>query len=352
MGEAVVKRYLGIVFLIVVGMSNLKAQDPQFTQFYASPLYINPAYAGTTIQQRFTLQTRIQWPTLPQSFTSYIAAYDFNFDVLNSGFGIMAWTDKQGTVDLRTTNASLTYAYRVQFPGNWVLSAGVQLGAGWRSIDRNKFILSDQFDFAGGLGQTGDPDIALLETNINYFDFAAGGLAYTEVAWIGVSAYHLNEPNQSFLGGDSPLPMRWNAHGGISFPLYQGVFRRTRIPTLTPGFYYKKQGEFDQLDLGANFNYNPIMIGLWYRGIPIFDDVLSNVRSQDAISLLLGMRFQKLEVGYSYDVTVSSLGANSGGAHEISLIYQFAYESPAPKKKTRAIPCPSFNTSVLDEFKY
>jgi len=340
------------VGMILAGIFRVNAQDPQFTQFYTSPLYVNPAYAGSTIQQRLTLLTRLQWPSLPQAFTSYVFSYDFNIDVLNSGFGFLASTDKQGTVDLRTTNAALTYAYRVQFANRWVLSAGIQFGVAFRSINRAKFLLGDQFDFAGGQGQSNDPDLATLDPNISYFDFASGLVAYSANSWFGVSVYHMNEPNQSLLGNQSELPMKLHVHGGIKFPLYKGVFRKSRIPTLSPGFIYKRQGRFDQIDLGANFYYNPIMVGLWYRGIPLLNSVLNNTQSQDAISAIIGLKFIKLEVAYSYDVTVSSLGAGSGGAHELSVIYQFAYYRGSPKKKTKPIPCPSFNSTVLDAFKY
>jgi len=338
-------------FFVLFGRE-ASAQDPQFTQFWSSPLFINPAYAGATAQQRFSLLTRIQWPTLPQAYTSYVFSYDFNLVELNSGFGVMAWTDKQGSVDLRTTNLNLSYSYRVQFADMWVLSAGVQFGLGFRSVDREKFLFGDQFDVSSGVGQSSDPDLASLDTNVSYFDFASGIVAYTEGAWIGVSAYHLNQPNQSLLGGDSRLPMKWNVHGGLKIPLYRGYFKKTRIPTLTPGFLYKKQGEFDQLDLGTNFWYNPIMVGIWYRGIPIFDNLLKNEASQDALSVLVGLRFKRLEIGYSYDVTVSTLGANSGGAHELSIIYQYAYYSGRGRKRYKPIPCPTFGTSVADEFKY
>ncbi len=344
-------RILGMMGVLSLALGELAAQDPQFTQFYASPLYLNPAYAGTTVQQRFNMVTRLQWPSLPQAFTTYAFSYDFNYGVLNSGFGLMAWTDKQGTVDLRTTGTSFTYAYRVTFAESWVLSAGVQFGVGFRSIDREKFLFGDQFDFATGVGQSNDPSLATLESNISYFDFASGVLIYNNTgAWLGAAAYHMNEPNHSMLGDNSRLPMKWHVHGGYQIPLYRGIFKRTRIPTLTPGFLYKFQGEFSQLDLGANFWYNPIMVGLWYRGA--FSTFEKAIRAQDAVALMVGLRFKRLEVGYSYDVTVSSLGATSGGAHELSLQWQFAYDSPAPRKKRQPIACPSFGTSVLDEFKY
>ena len=146
--------------------------------------------------------------------------------------------------------------------------------------------------------------------------------------------------------------MKWHIHGGVKLELYKGVFRRSRIPTLAPGFIYKRQGNFDQLDLGTNFFYNPIMVGLWYRGLPLFNGVLNNEKSQDAIAALVGLKFKKLEMAYSYDVTTSGLGVGSGGSHELGVIYHYAYYRGGKKKKIKPIPCPSFNSTVLDEFKY
>ena len=169
--------------------------------------------------------------------------------------------------------------------------------------------------------------------------------------WIGGAIFHFNEPNIAFTDINvDRLDQKIHIHGGYKFSLYNGTFRRARIPRLAPSFLYRSQGGFDQIDLGVNFEYNPIQLGVWYRGVPIFDGILNN-RSEDAISFLAGIRFQKLEVGYSYDFTVSSLGPSAGGAHELSVVYQFVYKS-APKPNRKPIACPSFANSLLDEFKY
>jgi hypothetical protein len=85
------------------------------------------------------------------------------------------------------------------------------------------------------------------------------------------------------------------------------------------------------------------MIGVWYRGIPVQQNVSDNV-SQDAIALILGMQFAQLNIGYSYDFTVSELGPLAGGAHEISLMYHFQVaKSRKIKRKDKFIPCPTFH---------
>ena len=95
------KQIILSVFAILAGISAL-AQDPQFSQFYQAPLYLNPGFTGITQQQRFVVNHRIQWPNLPQAFSTYAASYDIFVDELRSGFGIMATTDKMCSAGWRT----------------------------------------------------------------------------------------------------------------------------------------------------------------------------------------------------------------------------------------------------------
>ena len=112
---------------------------------------------------------------------------------------------------------------------------------------------------------------------------------------------------------------------------------------MSPSFVYKRQGNFDQLDMGVSFLYSPVMLGLWYRGIPIRQNVNDNI-SHDAVVVILGFQFEKVEIAYSYDFTVSELGPISGGTHEVSLKYKLAINTQARvKKREKLIPCPTFN---------
>jgi hypothetical protein len=89
--------------------------------------------------------------------------------------------------------------------------------------------------------------------------------------------------------------------------------------------------------------YDPIVFGLWYRGIPVSKNA-ENSPSQDAVVIILGFQFNRLEVVYSYDFTVSKLGPVSGGAHELALKYRFEIPvNQKAKKKDKFIPCPTFN---------
>jgi hypothetical protein len=102
---------------------------------------------------------------------------------------------------------------------------------------------------------------------------------------------------------------------------------------------------FSQLDLGINYHIDPISVGLWYRGKP-FQKSVANTVEQDAFIIFLGLYFKNLTLGYSYDFTISKLQTASGGAHEISVVYEFSSHrsDKKNKKKYKLIPCPSFNS--------
>lgn len=316
------------------------AQDPQFSQFYAAPLYLNPGYTGTIKDSRLILNHRNQWPALPQAFVTYAMSFDYSYPELNSGFGLMAFTDKAGTANLRNTNLSGFYSYKVHLQDKWVLSPGIQFSYVNRSLDFTKLVFGSQLG-SGGLGAPIDPDMSNLQ-NVHFFDFSSGIVAYNEKIWIGMAAHHMNQPNTTFIDDEARLPMKFTAHAGFKVPLYKGPRKLDRINSIAPSFIYKRQGSFDQLDIGLHFFYEPIMLGLWYRGIPLQSTEPGDY-NQDAVVVLFGLKFAQFDVGYSYDITVSRLGANVGGAHEISLRYEFDMgSSKRVKRREKFIPCPSY----------
>ncbi len=319
-----------------------KAQDPQFSQYFAAPLYLNPAFTGTTQDHRFIANYRNQWPNAARGFVTYAFSYDYNMYHYNSGIGFLATVDQAGTAGMKSSQFNFLYSYKWNVSNKWVISTGLNFGYAFRSVDINKIIFGDQLEFdVDGSVPTDDPALYSLGT-ASYFDFNAGALAYNKNFWIGFSASHLNTPNRSLLNQESVIPLKTSLHGGVRIPLYGGPFEKDNISVLAPSFVYKNQGKFDQLDIGLHFLYDPVMIGLWYRGIPIQQNVKDNI-SQDAVVIILGFQFEKMEIGYSYDFTVSELGPISGGAHEVALKYKLGIQMQAKtKKKEKYIPCPTF----------
>ncbi|MBA4055577.1 MAG: hypothetical protein C0490_12755, partial [Marivirga sp.] len=244
------KKLLPLFILIAAGFG-AAAQDPQFSQYYQAPLYLNPGFTGITPQQRLVLNHRIQWPSLPQAFSTYAASYDIFINELRSGFGFLFTTDKMGSAGWRTTTASLLYSYKVKLTENIVFSPGLSFGYGTNGLDRSKLRLGDGLEYDG---ISLDPELNKLGRQ-SYFDFGSGFLIYSKSLWIGASFMHMNRPNLSVLNDVSRLGMKTAVHGGVRLSLSGSLKTRARVSYLTPSFIYRMQGNtFTQLDLGLNYH--------------------------------------------------------------------------------------------------
>jgi len=337
------KRNILLVVLIGYGLTNVTAQDPQFSQYYQSPLYLNPGFTGITNQQRATFIHRIQWPNLPQAFTTFAASYDIWVDEIRSGFGIIATTDKMGSAGWRTTTVGLNYSYKIRLSEKLVLSPGLNFGYGINGLDRNKIQFGDGLEFNGA---TLDPAFQRLG-NTQYFDFGSGFVLYNKDLFFGVALSHMNNPNLSILSTETRLPMKTVIHGGGRITLSSGIRSVARPSYLTPSFIYRVQGLISQMDVGVNYHIEPVSLGVWYRGKP-WETTIVNSIQQDAFIFTIGLHLKNLTVGYSYDFNTSGLASASGGAHEISLVYEFEAKplNRGVKRKNRLLPCPSFNSKA------
>jgi type IX secretion system PorP/SprF family membrane protein len=333
-------------FMIV----HASAQDIQFSQYYQAPLFLNPGFTGITPQQRVVFNHRTQWPNLPQAYSTYAASYDIFVEELRSGFGMLLTTDKMGSAGWQTSTFNVLYSFKVRLTEKLVFSPGLVFGYGTHGIDQSKLRLGDGLEFErDGEYYSVDPDQGRLGKQ-NYFDVGAGFLFYSKSLWLGAAFHHLNKPNLSLLGDVSRLPIKTTIHGGARIDLSGGGPKRNAIRSsyLTPSFIIRTQGpSFSQMDIGVNYHIDPVSVGVWYRGKPLlFEKSVIGGIQQDALILSMGLYFKSFNIGYSYDFTISQLQTASGGAHEISLMYEFQSKpaSRSVKKKYRLIPCPTFNS--------
>lgn len=338
------------LIILSVFFGQVYAQDIQYSQYYANPLYLNPALTGGGNNTRAILNFRDQWPNQSGKFVSYAASFDHYFSSISSGVGLLVTHDRIAENKISSTEVGLSYSYNIAINSEWSFRPGLQLGYVSRNTNFNSFTYNDQFSKNGFNGNSSADYVGAL--NKNYIDVGAGGLAYTDKVWIGTSFYHLTQPSQGFDEFDSKLPIKFSIHSGIKIPLidydpYADRMGKWKEISITPTFMYKAQGKFDQLDLGAYFHYDPIMIGLWYRGIPFIKQTGSVVNNQSIVPML-GVKTHGFSFAYSYDINLSKF-TGTGGAHEISLIFDFwagkdtrEYRQPRSKvsSKLRKIPCP------------
>lgn len=338
-----------LIVILVWSFLGASAQDVQFSQYYQAPLFLNPGYTGITPQQRVVFNHRTQWPNLPQAYATYAASYDIFVEELRSGFGMLLTTDKMGTAGWQTSTFNVLYSFKVKITDKLVFSPGLVFGYGTHGIDQSKLRLGDGLEYENNGEYFSTDDAQRRLGRQNYFDFGSGFLLYSRVLWVGAAFHHLNKPNLSLLGDESRLPVKTSIHGGAKINLSGNGPRGStgRMSYLTPSFIYRFQGEsFSQMDIGVNYHIDPVSVGVWYRGKPFKKSPINSIY-QDALVLSLGMYFKKLTLGYSYDFTVSELGTATGGAHEISVMYEFATKPAGRnvKKKYRLIPCPTFNST-------
>ena len=339
------KGYKLILWLILTVSICANGQDPQFSQFYAAPLYLNPAFAGSAELARAGLNYRNQWPAYPTQFVTYSGYFDYYFDEYNSGVGLLLLSDRQGQSGLVSNSVTLQYAYKLRLTDKLVFRAGLEGSYVLQNIDKGNLIFGDQIDFTGQIKPITGDNIIGKDFRNRYFDFGAGGLLYSEKFWVGFAASHLLTPINSFIDGNSQLSIKYSAHMGYKFLLptsadfnFPGGFRDVSI---TPTVQYKQQGKFSQMDAGMYFTYEPFVIGTWYRGLPF--KPVEGLSNNESIIMLVGISSNGLHIGYSYDYTISKLGIATGGAHEISIRYEFFMGDPhKPPRNVRRLPCPKF----------
>ena len=118
------------VFFTILGMASISpafAQDPQYSQYYAAPLYLNPAMAGAELMGRVGFNYRNQWPSLDAQFTTFSAYYDTYLPEYNSGIGVHVMQDTEGASQLRSTSVSAMYSYELRLADNLYFRPGENL---------------------------------------------------------------------------------------------------------------------------------------------------------------------------------------------------------------------------------
>lgn len=321
-----------IAGIILTGLT-LRAQDPHFSQFYANPLYLNPAMAGVTICPRIMASYRNQWPALGKAFNTYNFSYDQYADFVHGGLGLLVTADRAGGGNLNTTMASLVYAYKFNLTSKIQAAGGVRAGYYQRRLVWENLQFEDMIDPNGGFilptseKQPDNPRIGAVDLSAGVF------LSYDDYIYGGISVDHLTQPKTGFYSdNNTKLQMKFTVHAGTVINLHaSGATTDEREFSISPNILYQQQFNNRQLNIGMYLTIAPFIGGVWYR---------HSFENADAVIPMLGIHYMNLRVGYSYDYTVSQLRNASGGAHEVTASWQF----PCIEKRRhiRAIKCPRF----------
>ncbi len=326
-------QHIFVIIILWVVSLGVKAQDASFSQNYASPLYLSPSFTGLTDGSRLSINYRDQWPSIPNTYKTMSFSFDHYFPAFNSGLGFLFYRDDQGGGMLINQHVGVLYAYEIYVSRDVMIRPGIQFKFAQSFIDPTKVTLNTNIDPSGnsvsGGGLTVDDD------QINKFDAAASVMIYSNFYWAGISVDHLVKSDVGFTDIESNTGIKITAFGGYKW-VYKEPRRGAPAQSLSFAFNYRKQEDFSQLDLGTYWNYRPLELGLWYRGLPGVN--MEGYRNTDAVIAILGLHAGNYRFGYSFDLTISKLAGNTGGTHEFSIMYSIP-SSNKPRINRNAIPC-------------
>ncbi|MDX2191437.1 MAG: type IX secretion system membrane protein PorP/SprF [Bacteroidota bacterium] len=324
-----------IVVILTLGVNIVHAQDPQLTQFYAAPTYLNPAFAGATPCWRAGLNYRNQWFLGPRPYTTYMAWLDKNLRKIRSGVGGYIYYDGIGSGAFQTYEFAAQFAHEININDDLKFRLGIQ-----PSYHLKYYTLGTNFSYGDEYTNlegrvNGTSDAANIPGSLQFFDLSSGALVYSEKFWLGFASHHMLRP---FFGPtrSDRVPIKFSVHGGFKIQLndyYESI--------LKPAFQVRSQAGNLQTDLGVYYERDKLILGAWYRGIPVLStDAAIN---QDAFAIMGGVKIQSFQIAYSYDLPITKM-IYTYGSHELSAIFEFCiYRGKRkPPRNVQQLPCPVF----------
>lgn len=307
-------KYQFAILLLLIFINSF-SQDVSFSQFYANPLYLNPAFSGTAGVPRVALQYRNQWSGFNKAFVTYSAALDFPVKKLQGGIGLNVLNDALANQILNTTQVNLSYSVFIQINKTFRLNGAIQAGYNRNSLNTGELVFADNLDQNYGNHGVSVELESLTDPNYGFFDFSTGALMYSEKLFFGLAAHHLTEPQQSYYNGNddiSKLPRKYSAHFGARLPVYMHGHNRKEFD-VSPQVILQYQDIFRQINYGVFATKNGFTAGTWFR---------QNFGLRyDAVIFLVGFMRKSWQFTYSYDFTVSGLSGEAGGTSEVSLVF-------------------------------
>lgn len=348
-------KFFKTLVVLFCGLMSLQAQDIHFSQFYLSPLNLNPAMTGVmNCNSRISMNYRSQWASIlgTDAFRTYNISYDQRIPVGRYdyfGIGGTFWGDRAGEANFSTTTGKLSASYSKKMGGNRnfgnYLVVGAEGGVAQRSLDFLALRWGTQHDGLGGFDPTAPSGEgpSFDRDQFLFADMAAGLLWFmvfdeNNSFYIGGAFHHLNRANQSFSSeGEDLLYSRYTAHAGGEFMLGNRF-------GLVPGVILMSQGPSFQVNAGTSLKFllnggrnsstQAFQVGLWSR---VSNQVESGVLN-DALILSTRFDYDNFTLGFSYDLNVSPLqdATNNNGGFELALQYKICGQ------QRRGVYCPTF----------
>ena len=287
------------------------AQDPHFTQYFSSTVYLNPAFAGYEGYSRISSSYRLQWPEISGGYQTFNVSYDQFLKPISGGFSARYLYDAAGEGTIITQEASFAYSpYFRLFNESLLISPALELGWRGRSINWDNLTFGDMIDPRYGfIYESKELDVG---NTVNNFNLNAGVLLSHGAFVYGAAFHHLNKPGEGFIG-TAKLAIRYTLH-------FSYVAELTENLKASPSLIYMRQQDASILLPSVVFSFYGVKAGVGSRW-------------GDSAILLLGYTTQRFSVGYSYDYTISKLSQATGGSHELNMIAKFNFKNQEDNRK-------------------
>jgi len=299
-------------------------QDPAFSQFYANPLYMNPAMAGVEGPAKVSVGYRNQWPGATNPYVTYHASFEQYIEAIQGGVGVHIINDRQGGGVFNTLSLDAIYAYHLRVSNDLMVTGGFQASVGQRNMNPTDLVLPTDLIGAG--------TTTLVPYSKVYPDFSVGFGGFYKNFFGGVAVHHLLEPYSSTSEDpNTRISRKYTVHVGALIPIYEKRLG-TEVLQLSPNLVFFQQDIYQQLNYGLEVLYRGVVIGAWFRQDLLF--------SYGTAIFSAGYSNGQFRIRYSYDAKLSppDLYIPALGAHELSMVVLF--ENLKKSKKHRAIKCP------------
>ena len=324
------RKYYVIAFisLFVLNIDSY-AQDFHLSQHDAAALYLNPALVGQFDgKYRVHGHYRTQWGSLSsKSYKTAAISYDMPFEKFAFGGQIINRRAGAGDYNALGVVLNIGYSFTVDKAETHKFSVGVQAGATQKSVDFTKLFFESQYSSGGGTFDQSIPNGEDFGNSSFWLPEVNAGVVYyygknqmRVNPFVGVSVFHLTQPNETFYGEESKLPMRYIAHGGAKVNLSEKI-------QLMPKLLFMRQENAQEINYGLMAHYHLKGAGAIILFGPTY-------RSADAFILEGGVKIGSYEAKLGYDFNTSELNefSDGKGGFEISLTYIPKIFKPNPIK--------------------
>ncbi len=308
-----------VIIIISCFCLETEAQDPIFSQYFLVPETTNPGFSGFENASYFGLIHRTQWPSLNLRVDTEYAFFNSLIENVG-GIGFSILNQHENNTDYNHLQGNVNFAYHVRLANDWYFRPAIEVGFGTKSFNFRNLVLADQININSETINPISSDVFALNANRNvtFLDFSTGFVFDkkntrndTDI-WLGASIKHLNKPNISFIeNGNVPLDIFYSIHANYKFPYFD-------YNDMLISLNYMQQGQYNRLDIGTTVKLEKLMLGAMAVTNPAKNSLNSHLLT--SINTFIGLEFEQLRFGFSYDINTSKIG-RTDGVYELSITY-------------------------------